>query len=185
MSILSTSICHADLFPHISITNESSDKTNPPHRSGLSGISIEGPELLSGGPEGGPAGGPEGGPEGGPAGGPEGGPAGGPEGGPVATSSEAVGSGVDGGAGGPDGGLGGGVDGITGGVGGGVDGVTGGVGGPGGGRGTSVVRLGVGASLTDGDAAVCASNGSSVREGCESGASLIGLAFKIGASCAP
>ena len=96
---------------------------------------------------------------GGPAGGPEGGPVGGPDGGP---------------AGGPAGGLGG--------PGGGVGGPAGGVGGPAGGAGG--VSGDSGASLTEAELGACASNGSSVLEGCESGASRTGLALRIGASLA-
>ena len=96
---------------------------------------------------------------GGPAGGPEGGPVGGPDGGP---------------AGGPAGGLSG--------PGGGVGGPAGGVGGSAGGAGG--VSGDSGASLTEAELGACASNGSSVLEGCESGASRTGLALRIGASLA-
>ena len=41
-----------------------------------------------------------------------------------------------------------------------------------------------GASLTEAELGACASNGSSVLEGCESGASRTGLALRIGASLA-
>jgi len=73
------------------MTKESSDKKTP-HKSGFSGISILGIELLAGGPDGGPSGGPDGGPSGG-VGGPDGGLGG-------------VG-GLEGGVGGPAGGVGG------------------------------------------------------------------------------
>ena len=135
-----------------------------PHKSGFSGISIAVCELLAGGPAGGPEGGPVGGPDGGPAGGPAGG-LGGPGGG--------VG-GPAGGVGGPEGGVGGPA--------GGLGGPGGGVGGPAGGAGG--VSGDSGASLTEAELGACASNGSSVLEGCESGASRTGLALRIGASLA-
>ena len=135
-----------------------------PHKSGFSGISIAAWELLAGGPAGGPEGGPVGGPDGGPAGGPVGG-LGGP------------GGGFGGPAGGPAGGVGG-----VGGPAGGLGGLGGGVGGPAGGVGG--VSGDIGASLTEAELAACASNGSSVLEGCESGASRTGLALRIGASLA-
>ena len=74
----------------------------------------------------------------------------------------------------PTGGLGG--------PGGGVGGPAGGVGGPAGGVGG--VSGDSGASLTEAELGACASNGSSVLEGCESGASRTGLALRIGASLA-
>ena len=76
--------------------------------------------------------------------------------------------------GGPAGGLGG--------PGGGVGGPAGGIGGPAGGVGG--VSGDSGASLTEAELGACASNGSSVLEGCESGASRTGLALRIGASLA-
>ena len=150
-----------------------------PHKSGFSGISIAACELLAGGPAGGPEGGPVGGPDGGPVGGPAGGPAGGPSGG-LGGPGGGVG-GPAGGVGGPAGGVGGPAGGL-GGPGGGAGGPAGGVGGPAGGVGG--VSGDSGASLTEAELGACASNGSSVLEGCESGASRTGLALRIGASLA-
>ena len=197
----STSICQADLFPHISITKESSDNYIP-QKSGLGGNFTLSLVLLAGGP-GGPAGGPVGGPEGG-VGGPDGGPVGpaggvggpaggvggpvggvgGPDGGPVGPAGGV--GGPAGGVGGPAGGVGGpagGVGGPAGGVGGpagGVGGPAGGVGGPAGGVGGPAG--GKGASLTESELGVWANRGSSVLDGCERGASLTGFGFRIGAS---
>ena len=182
----STSICQADLFPHISITKESSDNYIP-QKSGLGGNFTLSLVLLAGGP-GGPAGGPVGGPEGG-VGGPEGG-VGGPDGGPVGPAGGVGGpvggvGGPVGGVGGPDGGPvgpAGGVGGPAGGVGGPAGGVggVGGVGGPAGGVGGPAG--GKGASLTESELGVWANRGSSVLDGCERGASLTGFGFRIGAS---
>ena len=132
-----------------------------PHKSGFSGISMAVCELLAGGLAGGPEGGAVGGPDGGPAGGPAGG-LGGP----------------GGGVGGPAGGVGGPAGGPAGGVGGALGGVGGPAGGVGGVSGVS------GASLTEAELGACANRGSSVLDGCESGASLTGLALRIGASLA-
>ena len=90
--------------------------------------------------------------------------------------------------GGPAGGIGGPAGGV-GGPGGGVGGALGGVGGPAGGIGGPAGGVGgvsgvSGASLTEAELGACANRGSSVLDGCESGASLTGLALRIGASLA-